>query len=338
MDSSLAQLCRRYGLTYVATGALDIRRRRCGKGFTYINADGKTVRDKNLRARIKALAIPPAWSEVCVASADNAHIQAIGRDGEGRLQYRYHPEWERLRSDTKKRRLLSFGTSIGRVRREVTSALSTPGLGRRKLVAAVVRLIDRALLRPGHETYARLDGGRGAATLTKNDVDLKGDKVLLSFPGKGGKVIEREVQDPLLARMLRSLRKLKGRRLFKLPSDARPVTAQEVNDFLAEVSGAEVTAKDFRTFRASAKALEVLAEEDTKASESPATALARAADTVSETLVNTRAVARSSYIHPIVIDTYKAGRLRGKLLHGSLMHGLNRFESALVRLLKSRAA
>jgi DNA topoisomerase I len=251
------KLCRRYGLTYVETSALGLHRRRCGKGFTYLDAGGRIVRDESVKARIKQLAIPPAWTEVCIAEDGKAHIQAIGRDAEGRLQYRYHPDWEKSRAVSKERRLLRLGESLGRVRAAVNAALMTPGLTRAKVIAAVVRLVDRALLRPGFEEYARNGGGRGAATLLKRDVEVAGDTVRLDFHGKGGKEIKRIVKDALLARAVRKLVKLKGRRLFTAPDRngaERPVTAREVNTFLAEVSGTQVSAKDFRTFRASASA------------------------------------------------------------------------------------
>lgn len=332
-------LCRRYGLNYVETETLDIRRRRCGNGFTYRDAQKQTLRDKAAKARIKQLAVPPAWSDVRIASDERAHIQAIGRDAEGRLQYLYHPEWDQLRSDTKRRRLLDFGSSLSRVRNGVRAALSEPGLARKKLLAAIVRLMDRALLRPGHEAYARPDGGRGAATLAKKDVELKGDTILLDFRGKGGKEVKLEVRDRLLARVLRQLTKLRGRRLFAAPDGERPITAEEVNSFLADMSGAEVTAKDFRTFRASAEALGLLIEDSgTRAREAPEKAILRAADEVSESLANTRSVARSSYIHPVVVEAYESGELRPSLLRGRISRGLNRFENALLRLLRSKSA
>lgn len=156
----------------------------------------------------------PAWIEVCIAEHERARIQAIARDTEGRLQYRYHEDWEKSRSHSKERRLLRLGASLGRVRSAVKAALRSPDLTRTKVIAAVVRLIDRALLRPGCEEYARNGGGRGAATLLKSDVQVDGDTVLLDFHGKSGKEIKREVKDSVLARTLRQLAKLDGRRLL----------------------------------------------------------------------------------------------------------------------------
>ena len=251
-------LCRRHGLTYVESSELGLRRRRCGKGFSYLDPSGRTVRDKAVRARIKALAIPPAWTDVCIAQDDSAHIQAIGRDAEGRLQYRYHPEWEHVRSSGKERRLLRFGSALPRVRSAVKAALAGSGVTRTKVIAAVVRLIDVALLRPGYDEYARERGGRGAATLLKKDVAVEGDKIVVEFKGKGGKQIKQEVEDRSLARVVRNLAAFGGRRLFKAPDGngaERPITAREVNSFIAKATGINISAKDFRTFRASAAAL-----------------------------------------------------------------------------------
>ena len=198
-------LCRRHGLTYVESSELGLRRRRCGKGFSYLDPSGRTVRDKAVRAWIKALAIPPAWTDVCIAQDDRAHIQAIGRDAEGRLQYRYHPDWEHVRSSGKERRLLRFGSALPRVRSAVKAALAGSSVTRTKVIAAVVRLIDVALLRPGYDEYAREHGGRGAATLLKKDVAVEGDKIVVEFKGKGGKQIKQEVEDRSLARVVRKL-------------------------------------------------------------------------------------------------------------------------------------
>jgi DNA topoisomerase-1 len=331
-------LCRRFGLTYVETSALPLRRQRCGTGFAYRDRTGKTIRDKAVKARIKQLAIPPAWSDVRIAADERGHIQAIGRDAEGRLQYRYHPEWEKARATAKETRLKRFGSSLPRVRNAVKKALATPGLPRTKVIAAIIRLIDRALLRPGYEEYARSEGGRGASTLLKSDVAVKGDQVVLAFKGKGGKEISRELRDPLLARVIQKLLAAGGLRLFSL-SDGnggkRPVTAREVNEFLAEASGSSISAKDFRTFRASATALTLLTEHNDHETEVlRKKAIVTAADEASKILVNTRSVARASYIHPSVIEAYEAGKLKTSLLRGRMRKGLSRIESALMRFLE----
>jgi DNA topoisomerase-1 len=275
---------------------------------------------------------------VYIAGDERGHIQAIGRDAEGRLQYRYHPDWDQARATAKKGRLKQLGSALPRVRNAVRKALAVPGLTRTKVVAAIVRLIDRALLRPGYEEYARSEGGRGASTLLKSDVALDGDRVVLVFKGKGGKEIRRKLRDPLLARVLRRLSASRGRRLFGFADGnggKRPVTAREVNEFLAEASSPKISAKDFRTFRASATALAVLAEHNGHESERlRKKAIVAAADEASKILANTRTVARSSYIHPSVIEAYEAGKLETSLLRGRMRKGLSRIESALMRFLE----
>jgi DNA topoisomerase I len=339
MPRDVKTLCSRYGLTYVETADLRLRRRRCGRGFGYIDGEGRTVRDKSLKARIRQLAIPPAWTEVCIAEDDRAHIQAVGRDVEGRLQYRYHADWENARAETKLHRLRRLGSALPRLRDTVRKALSAPELTRNNVIAAVVRLIDRALLRPGHDEYAQATGSRGASTLLKSDVAVTGDKVVVEFKGKAGKPVRREVKDRLLARVTRRLLAGKGRRLFSAVDDngrVRPVTAREVNAFLAEASGTDVTAKDFRTFRASAEALAFLTEHNGPETERlKKQTIVQAADRASEILVNTRSVARSSYIHPVVIKAYESGKLGASLFRGRVRAGLNRMESALMRFLET---
>jgi DNA topoisomerase I len=338
MPQDAKRLCRRYGLHYVETGDLRLSRRRCGRGFRYVDGEGWTVRDKALKARIKQLAIPPAWTEVCIAEDEQAHIQAIGRDAKQRLQYRYHPDWEQARTETKAHRLLQLGSALPRLRTSVRKALSAPGLNRDKVIAAVVRLIDRALLRPGHEEYAQERGTRGASTLLKSDVVIEGDTVMLEFQGKGGKPIRQIVRDKLLARVAKRLSSLKGRRLFSVPDDSgrpRPITAREVNAYLAESSGTDITAKDFRTFRASAEALAILTENNGHETDRlKKQAIVQAADKASEILVNTRSVARSSYIHSSVIKAYESGKLEASLFRGGIRTGLNKIESALIRFLE----
>src|SRR5215467_14067687 len=211
MPQDAKKLCRRYGLNYVETADLRLGRRRCGKGFAYIDGNGRTIRDKAVKARIKQLAIPPAWTDVCIAEDERAHIQAVGRDAEGRLQYRYHPDWDNARSETKAQRLLRLGSALPQLRDAVRKALSNPELTRTKVIAAVVRLIDRALLRPGYDEYAEARGSRGAATLLKSDVAVEDDTIFLEFEGKGSKPVKWKLKDKPLARVLKKLSGLKGR-------------------------------------------------------------------------------------------------------------------------------
>ena len=201
-----------------------------------------------------------------------------------------------------------------------------------------MRLIDGALLRPGYGEYAQERGSRGASTLLKSDVLVEGDTVMLEFEGKGGKPIKQAVKDKLLARVAKRLSTLKGRRLFSIPDDSgrpRPITARDVNAYLAETSGIDITAKDFRTFRATAEALAFLIGNNGHETEKlRKQAVAQAADKASKILVNTRNVARSSYIHPSVIKAYESDKLEASLFRGRLRTGLNKIESALMRFLE----
>lgn len=314
-----------------------ISRRRRGKGFSYLDEKGNVIRNKALKAQFQRLVIPPAWTDVRLARKPNAHIQAVGRDTAGRQQYIYHPDWEEHRVAVKERRLILLGKALPRIRNSVRTALAKPTLTPKTVQAAVVRLIDRTLLRPGHETYAKERGTRGAASLLKSDVQAKSDTVIVDVTGKGGKQIHKELRDPALARVIRMLQKLPGPRLFQIPDGdgrLRPVTASDVNHYIADRAGACVSAKDFRTFEASAAALSKLCEEDAKNQTQRKRAVVAVADFVSRKLVNTRAVARSSYIHPKVTEAFEAGKLRSRALKGQTIAGLNKMESALMRFLR----
>lgn len=340
MAETFETLCEEHGLIYVGTTELHIRRKRCGRGFSYVDKQGATIRDKGSKRRFRSLAIPPAWTDVCIAKNPKAHLQAVGRDAEGRLQYRYHPDWEKSRASAKERRLIKLGRGLPRLRRAVRKALDSQRLTRATVTAAVVRLIDRALLRVGHEKYATEDGGRGAATLLKSDIDLRGETVVLHFEGKGGQIVHREIEDSSLVRILRKLKQLPGRRLFKAPGDdgnLQPVTAPEVNRYLSQTAGERVSAKDFRTFEASAAALTSLVQQVDSGGQASKRALVEASDRASDLLLNTRAIARSSYILPSIVRAYETGRLKGVLLKGRIHSGLTRMETGLLRFLRQRS-
>jgi DNA topoisomerase-1 len=234
--------------------------------------------------------------------------------------------------------LLRFGSALPSVRSAVKAALADAGITRTKVIAAVVRLIDVALLRPGYEEYARERGGRGAATLLKKDVEVEGDKIVVEFKGKGGKQIKQEFEDRSLAQVVRKLTALRGPRLFSAPNGSgtkRPITAREVNSFIAQAAGTDISAKDFRTFRASAAALASLTKRiGHDSTRLRAKAIVDAADEASEILANTRTVARSSYIHSSIIEAYQQGKLKESLFQARLRNGLTKIESALMRFLE----
>jgi DNA topoisomerase-1 len=303
----------RVGLRYVGTDELTIRRKRAGKNFTFVNARGRTISDEITRARLKRLAVPPAYEEVLYAADPRAHIQAIGRDAAGRLQYRYHPDWEKVRERRKAKRLQRLVEAMPRIRRAVNKHLGTAEPTREFALAAVIELIACSAIRPGSESYAREHGTRGAATLLKSNVEVHGARIALKFRAKGGKKIEKEFQCPRAAMAINVLRPLPGRRLFQYRTgegEVRSVTATEVNAFLREMSGVKISLKDFRTLSASAAALEALAHVEPASSERGRRRQVKAAVTaVSEKLANTPAICRKSYVHQTVVAAFENGKL-----------------------------
>jgi DNA topoisomerase-1 len=338
MPENLAARARKHGLRYVEADALCLKRRNSGRGFLYLKPDGQPIRSRKIIDRLNALAIPPAWAEVCIAEDEKAHIQAIGRDSEGRLQYRYHNDWTSVRDKVKAERLLRFGAALPAIRMHLQTDLQRRRTDRRYAAAVASRMIDRALLRSGHYTATIDDGGRGVTTLLKSDVQLNGTQVGLNFTGKGGKQIRKSIRDPLLPPRLRKLKRIGTKRLFAFRDEnGHPcyLSARGLNAYLREVAGAPVTAKDFRTFAASAQALAALCEVERPETESARKSLvASVIKQASRRLANTPAVTRSSYVHPLVIEAFGAGTLDPSILGGTTRNGLDKAETALMRFLE----
>jgi DNA topoisomerase I len=311
--SSAAALARRLGLRLVGTDALSIRRRRRGKGWSYVDSAGRVIRDRAKVRRLARLAVPPAYADVLYAADASAHLQAVGRDAAGRLQYRYHPEWEKVREMRKAQRLARLADVLPRIRRSVGQHLAGSEPTREFALAAVIELVARSAIRPGSESHARLRGTRGAATLLKSNVTVYGESITLSFRSKGGKTVVKEFAAPALASALAILRRLPGRRLFQYRAesgDVRHVTAREVNAFLREIAGARISLKDFRTLLASASALEALARTEPAASERQRRRqVLNAVRAVADDLANTPAICRKSYVHATVVAAFEDGVL-----------------------------
>lgn len=335
-DARERRLLRRLGLKKVELEDLTIERVGCGRGFSFRH-DGAAVRDPETRQRIADLVIPPAWRDVRIAADSHAHLQVVGRDEAGRLQYLYHPAWDDVRAARKVERLARLGRGLQKLRTAVAEDLKNGALDRRTMLAAAATLVDRVGLRAGHEAYAGPESGRGAATLLKRHVTVEGCEVKLAFPGKGGRRIEIGLADKQLARVLAELKKVRGPRLFKERNGhgLRPLTAEDLNEYLREASGEDITAKDFRTFLASARALELLcmADSATTARERRR-CLASVSKQVGDVLNNTPTVARASYIHPEVLERFEDGLLDPGLLRPKRRQGLDAAESALMRLIE----
>jgi len=308
---SAIALAKRLGLRHVTTDALSIRRRRCGRGWAYIRDDGRPIRDARVVRRLARLAVPPAYEDVFYAADPAAHLQAIGRDAAGRLQYRYHPEWDHVRELRKARRLARLADALPQVRRSVGQHLASDSPTREFASAAVIELVARSAIRAGSEDYTRLNGTRGAATLLKSNVTTYGESITLRFRSKGAKIVTKEFTAPRLVRAIGLLRPLPGRRLFQYRAEdgtVRGVTTREVNAFLREIAGANISLKDFRTLLASASVLEMLARTKPAANERQRRKqVLEAVCAAAEDLANTPTICRKSYVHDTVVTAFEDG-------------------------------
>jgi DNA topoisomerase-1 len=306
-------VAREKGLTVVGPEALTVRRQRCGTGFCFRLASGALMRDRGEIARLKALAVPPAYTDVRYAADPSAHLQAVGSDAAGRLQYRYHPRWIEVREALKARRLGGLARSLPDIERAVGRALQAKTVDAAFAAASVVHLVSRTAIRAGGEAYARDHGTRGATTLLKSNVVLAEDVVTLHFRAKGGKTVSKEVRDARLSAALQALMALPGRRLFQYrgaDGALHPVRAGDVNAYLCGIAGRRISLKDFRTLLASAAVLEVLAATEPASSARGRRSQLRSAVTaVAGQLANTPTVCRKSYVHDAVVDAFEQGAL-----------------------------
>ncbi|WP_423600473.1 DNA topoisomerase IB [Roseateles sp. MS654] len=298
-------------LRWVSDCEPGLRRQRAAKGFRYVDADGRPVKDAATLQRIRALAIPPAYVDVWICARDDGHIQATARDARGRKQYRYHADWMALRGENKFGLLLDFGQRLPPLRRQVQRRLREGGLDRERVIAALVRLLDRTWMRIGHREYARSNGSYGLSTLLSRHVKVKGDALLLSFPGKSGVRHQLAVRDDRVAALVRRCRDLPGQELFGYEDEsgnAHRIDASDVNDWLASTGGPTCSAKVFRTWHASVLALDLL-HDHARAGTAPVEALKQTVKDVAARLGNTAAVCRKSYIHPAVLEWGQSDRL-----------------------------
>jgi DNA topoisomerase-1 len=302
-------------LEYVTDDEPGIRRRRAGRGFKYVHPDGRPVRSSSALARIRALAIPPAWTDVWISSRPDAHLQATGRDARGRKQYRYHPEWRSQRDSAKFDRMLDFSAALPKIRRRVRRDLREREVTREFVIAVVVRLLETSLVRVGNEEYARDNGSYGLTTLRDRHVRINGRQLHLVFPGKSGRVHTVSVPDARLTRAVGRCRDIPGQVLFQYVDEQgrHPVRSNDVNAYLRETAGADVSAKDYRTWVATLLAASALATLPVPSTERrAATAIAGVLDVVSAELGNTPAVCRASYVHPRVFEVFRAGTFEAR--------------------------
>jgi DNA topoisomerase-1 len=320
------------GLRYVSDTSPGIRRKRSGNGFSYVGADGTTIRDKDTLKRIKSIVIPPAWTDVWICTSANGHIQASGRDAKGRKQHRYHPRWREVRDEDKYERMIAFGEGLPKLRKKVDDDLGQRGLPRTKVLATVVRLLELTLIRVGNEEYARANESYGLTTLRDKHVQVEGTKLRFRFKGKSGKLHEVELADRRLAAIVKRCISLPGQELFQYVDDdgaAQSIDSGDVNDYLRETMGEEFTAKDFRTWSGTILAAEILRENVGEEMEAKSRVVA-AIKRVAKRLGNTPATCRKHYIHPLVLEAFLAGRLPA----ASGAQDLPAQEAALLELLR----
>jgi DNA topoisomerase I len=299
------------GLYYVNDNRLGYRRRANGNVFEYLDTEAKRIRDKQRLLRIKRLAIPPAWTDVWICPSPNGHIQATGRDIRGRKQYRYHDRWREVRDENKFERLAKFGKALPKIRRRVARDIRLPDLPREKVLATVVRLLERTFIRIGNEEYARDNKSFGLTTIKNRHVTVKGPHLRFRFRGKSGRQHEVDMTDRRIAKIVSKCQDLPGQDLFQYVSDegkARNITSEDVNDYLREITNENFSAKDFRTWAGTilaAIALTAQARFETKKQAKANVKTAICA--VAELLGNTPATCRKCYVHPAILEAYVNG-------------------------------
>jgi DNA topoisomerase-1 len=318
------------GLRYVSDDRPGYTRKAKGKQFEYFDTERKSIRDEQRLLRIKRLAIPPAWTDVWICPSPNGHIQATGRDARGRKQYRYHARWREVRDENKFDRLAQFAKALPNMRRRIAHDLKRPGLPRRKVLATVVRLLERTFMRIGNEEYARENKSFGLTTLKNHHVKVKGAQVRFRFCGKSGRPHEVDITDRRVAKVITKCQDLPGQDLFQYVDENRlgqDVTSQDVNDYLRQIAGEDFTAKDFRTWGGTVLAAIALGRQDEFQTKKQAKSnIKTAICAVAELLGNTPAVCRKCYVHPAIVEAYlKRTRIAG------LSGARNGFEQADLR-------
>jgi DNA topoisomerase-1 len=301
------------GLRWVNDSAPGIRRLKRGKAFQYQSPAGRAIADDATLRRIRSLVIPPAWTEVWISPHADGHIQATGLDARGRKQYRYHPHWRKTRDQSKFHRMLAFGKQLPKIRRATRQHLKLPGLPRQKVLAAMVQLLEKTLIRIGNDEYARANNHFGLTTMRDRHATIKGGTVTFRFQGKSGVHHDLELHDARLAKIIRACQELPDQELFAYRNDDgtwSDVTSSDVNMYLKEIAGQDFTAKDFRTWAGTVLAAQALQEISTFDSQAQAKKnILRAVESVARKLGNTTSVCRKCYIHPEILDAYLDGSL-----------------------------
>lgn len=301
------------GLTYVSDDDPGLARERAGDGFRYLKPNGEPVSDEATLERVRRLAIPPAWTGVWICTKANGHLQATGRDARGRKQYRYHPQFREVRESTKYEHMMEFARALPAIRAKLAEHMALRGLPREKVLATVVHLLESTLIRVGNDDYARDNKSYGLTTLRNPHVTVEGAQLRFRFKGKSGKTWQLQVKDRRVARIVKACQELPGQKLFEYLDDngePRQVTSADVNAYLHEITGRDVTAKDFRTWAGTVMAALALREFESFDSQAAAKKNLRAAiESVASRLGNTPTICRKCYIHPEILSSFAEGAL-----------------------------
>ncbi|HEX7860362.1 MAG TPA: DNA topoisomerase IB [Verrucomicrobiae bacterium] len=333
------------GLIYIGDNTTGIRRAGSPKP-RFFGPDNKPITDKNTLARIKRLAIPPAWTDVWICAKDNGHLQATGRDARGRKQYRYHPHWRQTRDETKYNRMVDFAKALPKIRARIEWDLNLPGLPREKVLATVIKILETGLIRVGNDEYARTNKSFGLTTMQDRHVDVNGSTIRFQFRGKSGKFHKIDIEDRRLAKIVDHCQAIPGQELFQyIGEDGKPrdITSTDVNEYLREITESDFTAKDFRTWGGTvlaALALQEFKKCDTK--KQAKKNLVRAIESVAQRLGNTPAICKKCYIHPEIMNAYLDGTMldtfKKRAEQMRRVKGLRAEENAVLAFLQKRLA
>ncbi len=339
----MKDLAQKAGLRYANDSEAGFQRKPWGRGFTYLDKEGNHITNGEARARLEDLVIPPAWTGVWICPHPKGHIQATGRDDKGRKQYIYHPGWEEVRDSVKFQRMAAFAELLPQLRAQIDTDLNSRKLSQTKVVALVIRLLDKTLLRIGNTVYAEENGSYGLTTLQDEHTAVSGSSLTFSFPGKGGKHQEVHLRDRRLARLVQECQDLPGQDLFQYVGEDGnwySLTSTEVNDYLQQHTGQDFSAKDFRTWGATVAAAEKLAEIGPAKSQTQRKKnIAEAVKHAARMLGNTPTVCRQYYIHPLVAEAYETGELAARLASIQAgqgeKKGLSEIETAVLKILQT---
>jgi DNA topoisomerase-1 len=343
-----AESAQEAGLRYVTDEAPGITRHRAGKGFRYKDANGQTIHDELVLARIKALVIPPAWKDVWICSYENGHLQAVGFDERGRKQYRYHPKWRQTRDENKYEKMVAFGEALPKIRRHTAKDLKQRGLPRTKVLAAIVQLLEKTMIRVGSEEYVKKNHSYGLTTMRNRHAAVHGARITFDFKGKSGIRHHIDLKEPKLAYIVAKLQDLPGQELFQYTDEngeIQSATSSDVNAYLKAITGQDFTAKDFRTWSGTILASLALQEFEKFDSQTQAKKnVVQAIEKVAARLGNTPSVCRKCYVHPAILESYLDGTMLQSLQQQTefelkrSLRGLQPEEAAVLALLESRLA